>query len=216
MSEETESVVAGLRGTELIAALERADAQGTELGGLDVNELVSTIDPRALGKDDFRRLLSVLVRAGERAPQLDLSEVQPQHFATLVARASKAQLDAVVAERALRARLLDEVFDRMRTHLRRDRARNVHAVVHWRISGGTGEGGYDRYETEILDGDCRVGRAMREKPRVTITVGSAEFFKLITHQTTPAVLFVTGKIKVKGDLAFAAGLIGFFDLPSPA
>jgi hypothetical protein len=29
-------------------------------------------------------------------------------------------------------------------------------------------------------------------------------------------LFVTGKIKVKGDLAFAAGLVGYFDLPKPA
>jgi putative sterol carrier protein len=132
-----------------------------------------------------------------------------------VSSASRAQLESVVAERPLRDRVLDEIFARMGAHIRSDRARDLHAVVHWRLSGGIGEGGYDRYETVIAHGSCTVSRDMRSSPRVTITIAPADFFRLITHQSTPAVLFVTGRIKVKGDLAFAAGLIGFFDLPHP-
>ena len=103
----------------------------------------------------------------------------------------------------------------MSSHIRPARAKNLHAVVHWQLSGGIGDGGYDRYETVISNGSCTVSRELREKAKVTITVGPTDFIKLITHQATPAVLFVTGKIKVKGDLAFAAGLIGLFDLPKP-
>jgi hypothetical protein len=207
--------VAGLRGTALLDALERLDPLSPEAHALEVNALTEAVDPRDLGKDDFRRLLQALLRLGERAPAFDLSKVDPARFAWLVANASRAQLESVVAERPLRERVLEEIFARMGAHIRPDRARDLHAVVHWRLADGIGEGGYDRYETVISHGSCTVNREARERPRVTITIAPADFFRLITHQATPAVLFVTGRIKVKGDLAFAAGLIGFFDLPHP-
>jgi putative sterol carrier protein len=214
MAEDTD--LANLRGTALLDALDRVDGLGPEVGALDVNELADAVDPRELGKDDFRRLLATLIRLAETAPAFSLTKVDPTRFANLVARASRAQLEAVVAERVLRERVLDEIFARMGAHIRVDRARSLHAVVHWRLSGGAGDGGYDRYETVISRGACTVSREMKEKPRVTITVAPTDFFRIITHQATPAVLFVTGKIKVKGDLAFAAGLVGYFDLPKPA
>ena len=207
--------LAGLRGTALLDELERLDPLGPEAHALDVNALADALNPQELGKDDVRRVLNALLRLAERAPAFDLAKVDPARFATLVACSSRAQLESVVAERPLRERVLDEIFARMGAHIRSERARDLHAVVHWRLSGGTGEGGYDRYETVIAHGSCTISREMREKARVTITIAPADFFRLITHQATPAVLFVTGKIKVKGDLAFAAGLIGYFDLPKP-
>lgn len=215
MSEHTETGLRGMRGAALVDALERLEPADLGQDTLDVNELAGAIDPRDLGKDDFRRLLAALLRLSERAPELDLSKVDPAQFATLVSRASKTQLDRVVAEKTLRTRVLGEIFGRMSSHLKKDRSRGLRAVIHWRLSGGDGDGGYDRYETVIDDGECIVNREMTERARVTITIAPADFFKLITHQATPAVLFVTGKIKIKGDLAFAAGLIGFFDLPKP-
>lgn len=110
---------------------------------------------------------------------------------------------------------LDEIFDRMDAHLDRDRARDLRVVVRWRLTGGSGDGGYDRYETVLEDGTCKVRREMGQRPKVTITLAPTDFLKLVTRQATPAVLFVTGKIKVKGDLAFAAGLNGLFQLPKP-
>jgi putative sterol carrier protein len=207
--------VAGLRGRALLDALERLDPLSPEAHALDVNTLADALNPADLGKDDFRRLLSALVRLAAVAPAFDLSKVEPARFASLVASASRAQLESVAADRPLRERILDEIFARMGAHIRADRARDLHAVVHWRLSGGVGEGGYDRYETVIAHGSCTVSREMHSPARVTITIAPADFFRLITHQATPAVLFVTGRIKVKGDLAFAAGLIGFFDLPKP-
>ncbi|WP_199199420.1 SCP2 sterol-binding domain-containing protein [Amycolatopsis sp. CA-128772] len=205
--------IAELRGAPLLDALERLDPLSPEAHALDVNELA--LDPAELRRDDFRRLLKALLRLAAQAPAFDLSKVEPARFASLVASASRAQLESVVADRPLRERILDEIFARMGAHIRPDRARDLQAVVHWRLSGGAGEGGYDRYETAIAHGSCTVSREMHSAARVTITIAPVDFFRLITHQATPAVLFVTGRIKVKGDLAFAAGLIGFFDLPQP-
>jgi hypothetical protein len=207
--------IAELRGEALLDALERLDPLGPEAHALDVNALAEALDPAGLRKDDFRRFLKVLLTLASRAPAFDLSKVEPARFASLVASASRTQLESVVADRSLRERVLDEIFARMGAHIRPDRARDLQAVVHWRLSGGVGEGGFDRYETTIAHGSCTVSREMNASPRVTITIAPADFFRLITHQATPAVLFVTGRIKVKGDLAFAAGLIGFFDLPHP-
>jgi putative sterol carrier protein len=103
----------------------------------------------------------------------------------------------------------------MTAHLRIERARDVDAVVQWRFSGGTGEGGYDRYETVIAGGACKVGREMTSDPRVTITMPPHEFLRLITSNASAPVLFMTGKLKIRGDLAFAAGMLGLFDLPKP-
>lgn len=205
--------IVGLTGRALVDALERIEPDSAEAHALDVNEVAGAVDPKDLGKDGVRRLLAALGRLAESAPAFDLRKVDPVRFANLVARASRTQLESVVAERPLRERVLREIFDRMGAHIRQDRTKTLHAVVHWRLSGGTGDGGYDRYETVISHGECTVSRHMKEKPRVTITIAPVDFFRLITHQATPAVLFVTGKIKVKGDLAFATGLIGFFDLP---
>lgn len=202
--------LSGLRGAALLDALDHVAPDG-----LDVNTVADAIDPRELGRDDFRRLLESLMRLSEDAPALSLAKVDPTRFATLVSRASRPQLEAVVASLELRERVLDEIFARMGAHLRVDRP--LEAVIHWRLSGGTGAGGYDRYATTISGGSCTVSRTVEgARPRVTITLSPVDFFRLITHQATPAVLFVTGKIKVKGDLAFAAGLIGYFDLPKPA
>src|SRR3569833_2973185 len=207
--------VAELRGAALLNALERLDPLSPEAHALDADTLAEAIDTRDLGKDDFRRFLKALLALASRAPAFDLSKVEPARFASLVSSASRAQLESVVAEKPLHERVLKEIFARMGAHIRPDRARDLHAVVHWRLSGGVGEGGNDRYETVISHGSCTVSREMSSAPRVTITIAPADFFRLITHQATPAVLFVTGMIKVKGDLAFAAGLIGYFDLPHP-
>ncbi|GAB2764260.1 SCP2 sterol-binding domain-containing protein [Amycolatopsis magusensis] len=147
--------------------------------------------------------------------ETDLRQVEPEQFARIIAGASKEQLEVVVADRALREKVLTEIFRRMSAHLRPDRAAGLDAVIRWRLTGGAAPDGFDRFETVIRDGACTVSRTPVEKPRVTITVSPVDFFTLITHQATPAVMFVTGRIKVKGDLAFAAGLIGFFDLPKP-
>jgi hypothetical protein len=157
--------------------------------------------------------------SGERAslPEGELlaalHAVDGAELGRLVASVSRTSLQSALRSRSLRERVLAEIFRRMESHVRSERAKRVHAVVRWRITEGIGTGGFDRYESVIADGTCIVNRVMWDEPRVTITLALVDFVRLVTQQATPPVLFVTGKLKVKGDLAFAAGLLGFFDLP---
>ncbi|MFD1048182.1 SCP2 sterol-binding domain-containing protein, partial [Kibdelosporangium lantanae] len=60
-----------------------------------------------------------------------------------------------------------------------------------------------------------VSRAMTRDARVTITMPPQDFLRLITSNASAPVLFMTGKLRIRGDLAFAAGMLGLFDLPKP-
>lgn len=198
---------------ELIALVDRLDPRSAGLAELDIDQIASRIDPAKLKGDEFLRLFSGLHRLS--GGDVDITRVGPRTFARLISGASRRQLDEVLARPELRALILGEVFRRMSTHLREDKARGVNAVVHWRFSGGTGEDGYDRYETVIADGTCTVNQDMAEPSRVTITVAPQEFLRLITSNTSAPVLFMTGKLKLRGDVGFAVGMLGMFDLPKP-
>jgi len=40
-----------------------------------------------------------------------------------------------------------------------------------------------------------------------------DFAKVITKSGNPVMMFMTGKIKAKGDLGLAANIANFFDIP---
>jgi hypothetical protein len=161
----------------------------------------------------------------ERFDAAQLRRLTSGQLARLVALTSRTQLEQAVRERDSRLLLLGEIFARMQEHLRPQRAQHMRALVRWRFPGGTGAGGYDRYETLFDYGSCTVFRegpvresSVRqslEEPRLTITMEPVDFVRLAVGRMTPAVLYVSGKIRVRGDVAFAAGLIGFFELPAP-
>ena len=197
----------------LVALLDGLTPDDPALGELDINTIGQIVDPKALGRDQFVRLLAALDRLAGLGAKVDLSRMDADTFARIIGRASSEQVRGALARTELRTRILDEIFRRMSDHLRTDRAARVRAVVHWRLTGGTGEGGYDRWETIVEDGACVVHRESTRDPRVTITVHPLDFLKLITNNASGPVLFMTGKLKIKGDLGFAAGLTGLFDLP---
>jgi putative sterol carrier protein len=208
--------LSGLSPTQLVDLLETLDPGDDRIRQLDLNALAAGIDPRRLGRADFVRALSHIDRLAEGGADLELSRFDPKVFAGLIGHASKGQIDSVMSHGRLRVRILDEIFRRMQAHFRPDRAGSVSGVIHFRFAGSpTEDDGYDRYEAIINDGTASARRGRTSDPRVTITIGPADFLKLITRNASPPMLFMTGKLKLRGDIAFAAGMMSYFDLPSP-
>jgi putative sterol carrier protein len=88
-------------------------------------------------------------------------------------------------------------------------------VIEWRLHGIGNEGaGAQRWFVVLSDGECRTGRDLDAKPRVTLELGALEFLKLVTGNANPVAMFMTGKLKIRGDLLFAARVQGFFSIPS--
>ena len=202
-----------LKPRELVELLDRMNPADIAARNIDVDAIGRAIDPRKLRGDDLSALLAAITRLARAGADVDLAAMGPDTFAAIITRASREQLHTVMADPGLRARIVDEIFRLMGEHVRRDRVRGVDAVVHWRLSEGTGAGGYDRWETVIAGAACSANREMAGRPRATITLSPADFLKLVTQNASAPVLFLTGKLKVRGDLAFAAGLPGLFDLP---
>jgi putative sterol carrier protein len=111
-----------------------------------------------------------------------------------------------------RNKILDEVFNRMPTLFRADRAGATQAVIHWNITGGPG-GASDAYETVIEDGICTVTNQPVRDPKLAMTMDPVTFLKVVSGDGNPMMMFMTGKIKAKGDLGLAAQVAKLFDLP---
>jgi len=172
---------------------------------------LAAADPKKIGEQEFVALLEAASKLAENG-EADLSDLRPEQFAKLISRASAAQVDAVMARPELRAQVLDEVFRRMGEHYRSDKARNTEAVVRWRI--GTGEEDASRYECVLSGGTCTVNKEpQHDDPRVTIMITPVEFLKLVSGNASAPVLFMSGKLKVAGDVGFAAGLTKLFQIP---
>lgn len=204
-----------LRDSRLIEALDVVDPIEFKRAEIGADAVVRAVDARRLDTSGVRRLLDALSRIAAVVPEAGLGAVEPETFATLLATSSRAQLDTVVAAPSMREMLLAETFRRLAQHVRTDRVGQLRAEARWRLTGGSGDGGYDRYECRFADGGCTVSTEVTARPHATLTVSPVDFLRLTTRQATAAVLFVTGKLTVKGDLGFAAGLTRYFDLPAP-
>jgi hypothetical protein len=141
----------------------------------------------------------------------DFASQDPKQFSQLVKSASNDQLAAAMSGEA-RGKVLGEIFTRMPALFRADRAGATNAVVHWSIDGAT-DGGTDTYELVIADGTCSLSATPQHEPKLALTLGAVDFLKVVSGNANPVMLFMTGKLKAKGDLGLAAKIGDLFDIP---
>lgn len=145
---------------------------------------------------------------------LDLSNfdsIDPKQFAQLVRSASDKQLAEFMTGEQ-RTKVLDEIFRRMPGLFRADKAGSTNAIIHWNINGAP-DGGVSTYELVIADGTCKLSETPESDPKLALTVGPAEFLKIVSGSGNPVMMFMTGKLKAKGDLGLAANIANLFDIP---
>jgi putative sterol carrier protein len=143
--------------------------------------------------------------------------VDAEDFAKLISGASDEQIAEIVNGPA-RKQVLDEIFGRMAEHVEADKIRGTDAVVHFKILDRPEAqgGGYDHYEVVFEDGACKASDEIERDPQVTIKVGPVHFLKLAANQASGPTLFMTGKLRLEGDVMLASRLTGFFRIPSAA
>ncbi len=140
-----------------------------------------------------------------------LAQIGPKEFTKLVKATPDAKITEIMAS-GTRGKILDEVFSRMPTLFRADRAGATQAVIHWTITGGPG-GASDTYETVIENGACTVTNQPAREPKLSMTMDPLTFLKVVSGDGNPMMMFMTGKIKAKGDLGLAAQVAKLFDIP---
>ncbi|MDZ5445565.1 SCP2 sterol-binding domain-containing protein [Micromonospora sp. 4G57] len=141
----------------------------------------------------------------------NFANVEPKEFAKLVKSTPDDKI-AEVMSGDLRGKILSEVFNRMPSLFRADRAGSTNAVIHWNITGRP-DGGADTYEIVIENGACTVSDTAQRDPKLSLTMGPVEFLKIVSGGGNPVMMFMTGKLKAKGDLGLAANIANLFDIP---
>jgi hypothetical protein len=141
----------------------------------------------------------------------DFSSIDAKQFAQMIKGASNDELAAAMSGDK-RGKVLDEVFNRMPALFRSDRAGATNAVVHWNV-GDRPDGGVDTYELVIADGACTLSPTPAHEAKLALTLGAVDFLKVVSGNGNPVMMFMTGKLKAKGDLGLAAKIGDLFDIP---
>ena len=145
--------------------------------------------------------------------EIDPASIDPAQFAKAVAETPEEELAAGFADEKVRTLVLDGIFSQMEQHFDGEKAGHTEAVIEWRIRDRPG-GGEDRYQVVVTGGTCSVEKDGEHAPRVTFTVKPVDFLKLVTGASAGPMMFMTGKLKIDGDLMFAAGVQSLFRLPN--
>jgi putative sterol carrier protein len=141
----------------------------------------------------------------------DFASVDPEQVAGTISSASDEQLREALSGPQRQA-IIGEVFRRMEQHFKPSSAAGVDAVVHWKITGRP-DGAIDHYEVVLKDGSCTAGNDPQHEPRVTLALDGVDFMRLVTGNAAGPMLFMSGKLKIEGDLMFSAQIQSMFTIP---
>ncbi len=72
------------------------------------------------------------------------------------------------------------------------------------------------YIVAVKDKTCQTRSGTSDNPKTTITTDLVSFTKLVTGNAQGVQLFMTGKLKVSGDLMFSQRVMTLFDPPKAA
>lgn len=117
--------------------------------------------------------------------------------------------DEIVAEVERRGvdNVLEQVFNGMASRFQPAKAGDREAVVQWdtRVGGDT-----HTWQLQVADGTCVARRGAESQPRVTLGMAVPDLLRFVAGQLDGMRAFMTGKLRVSGDLLFAQSMSSWF------
>jgi putative sterol carrier protein len=86
------------------------------------------------------------------------------------------------------------------------KATGVKAVIQYNLTGDEGS----QWQSTIVDGVCTVEEGVAENPTLTITMDANDYVEMMAGRLDGMQAFMSGKIKVNGDIMLASRLMTFF------
>jgi len=101
-----------------------------------------------------------------------------------------------------------DTFDAMAGRFKSDRAQGVKATIQYDI---TGQGG-GTYHATIADGKCAMREGAAAAPNLTLTMAASDWIDMVSGKLNGQMAFMSGKLKIKGDMGLAMKLAGMFGI----
>src|SRR3972149_6005962 len=102
-----------------------------------------------------------------------------------------------------------ETFDLMAGRFRTDKAAGTNAGIQYDVSG---DGGAATWPAIIKDGTCTVNTGAATSPNLTLQIAGQDWLDMLSGKQSGQMLFMSGKLKVKGDMGLAMKLGSMFQM----
>jgi putative sterol carrier protein len=99
-----------------------------------------------------------------------------------------------------------ESFDAMASRFRSDKATGTSAVIQYDVSGDGG----GTWHAVIKDGACTVNQGAAPTPNLTLSISAQDWLDMLSGKQSGQMLFMSGKLKIKGDMGLAMKLGSMF------
>ena len=103
---------------------------------------------------------------------------------------------------------VQETFDAMPGRFRADKASGTNATIQYDISGDGG----GTWNAVIKDGSCAVSQGAAATPNLSLQIAAQDWLDMLSGKQSGQMLFMSGKLKVKGDMGLAMKLGSMFQM----
>src|SRR5438309_9808545 len=103
----------------------------------------------------------------------------------------------------------DQVFQEMPNYFQSEKAGTTKGNVQFDLSGDKG----GKWWIKIADGRAEAGPGEVESPNLTLIADAGDYVKIAMGQMDPTAAFMSGKLKVKGDMGLAMKFATLFRRP---
>ena len=101
-----------------------------------------------------------------------------------------------------------ETFEAMASRFRADKAAGTNAVIQYDVSGDGG----GTWHAVIKDGACTVNTGAAASANLTLQIAGQDWLDMLSGKQSGQMLFMSGKLKVKGDMGLAMKLGSMFSM----
>jgi putative sterol carrier protein len=102
------------------------------------------------------------------------------------------------------------IFNAMPGNLNADAAKGMNSVIQFKLSG---DGGGD-YHVVIKDGACTVAEGAHPSPNMTMSLAAQDYVDMINGKLNGQMAFMSGKLKIAGDMGLAMKMQSLFKRPA--
>ena len=101
-----------------------------------------------------------------------------------------------------------ETFDAMPSRFQPSKASGMNATIQYDITGDQG----GTWNAVIKDGACTVTPGAAATPNLTLQIAAQDWLDMLSGKQSGQMLFMSGKLKIKGDMGLAMKLGSMFSM----
>ena len=95
-----------------------------------------------------------------------------------------------------------EYFTELPTKVNKDKVKGMNAIYQWDITGNNG----GKWNVVLANDDVAGNEGQSDNPNITLTLEVQNFMDLVSGKLNGQMAFLTGKLKIQGDMTLAMKL----------